>query len=97
MTHTDEQRLDDEQCPACGARATTAGRFFGRVPFGFLPAGLRFWTLRTRPVPIPTAPAPRACTACGLLWVRVEAATLREILRMAGTDATRQRFSDGAA
>jgi hypothetical protein len=44
---------DHEQCPACGTTATAPGQFFGRVPFGFLPAGLRFWTLKARPVPFP--------------------------------------------
>jgi hypothetical protein len=86
-----------EQCPACGAAETTAGRFFGRVPMGFLPAGLRFWTFKARPVAFARDSAPRACTACGLVWLQVEPAALRRVISEAGTDATRRQLSDGAA
>jgi len=88
---------NDDQCPACGAAATTAGRFFGRAPVAFWPAGLRFWTFKARPVPVLSPSAPRACTACGLLWLHLDAGALRRLLKEAGTEATRQRFGEGAA
>lgn len=88
---------DDRQCPACGSPVTTAGNFFGRAPMGFLPAGLRFWTLKARPLPFRGDGRPRACTACGLVWVRVDPAVLRKVLSEAGTDETRRRFSHHVA
>jgi hypothetical protein len=75
---------NDNKCPACGTMEVAAGQFFGRRPFGFLPAGLRFWTLKARPVPFPTDTNPRACTKCGLVWLRVDAAVLRQIITEAG-------------
>jgi hypothetical protein len=82
----------DQRCPACKSADVTAGKFFGRAPFGFLPAGLRFWTFKARPVPFPTDAPLRACTACGLVWLEVDAGVLRQILRDAGTDETARRF-----
>ena len=82
----------DQRCPACKSADVTSGKFFGRVPFGFLPAGLRFWTFKARPVPFPTDSTLRACTACGLVWLRVDADVLRQVLREAGTDETVRRF-----
>jgi hypothetical protein len=74
----------DHQCPACGATTITAGQFFSRRPVGFLPARLRFWTLKARPVAFTTGANPRACTACGLVWVRVDPAELRGVISEAG-------------
>lgn len=86
-----------DQCPACKATDITRGRFFGRPPMGFEPAGLRFWTLKARPLPFTGGGKPRACTACGLVWVQVEPERLRRMLREAGTDETRRRFrGDGS-
>lgn len=76
--------ITDEKCPACGATPTTRGRFFGRRPMGFLPAGLRFWTMKARPVGFTPGTDPYACTACGLVWVRVDAAELRQVIGDAG-------------
>lgn len=73
-----------DKCPACGATPTTAGHFFGRRPMGFLPAGLRFWTMKARPIPFAADVDPRACTACGLVWVRVDATVLRQVIDEAG-------------
>jgi hypothetical protein len=77
----------DQQCPACSGKAITAGQFFGRRPLGFLPAGLRFWTTKARPIAF-SASGPLACTACGLVWLRVEAALLRQVIREAGRHET---------
>ena len=81
----------DHQCPACGATTITADQFFGRGrPVGFLPAGVRFWTLRARPVPFPSAADPRAYTACGLVWLRADPALLRQVISEAGRDETKR-------
>ncbi len=74
----------DDKCPACGAAPTTTGHFFGRRPMGFLPAGLRFWTMKARPIAFTRGVDPRACPACGLVWVRVDPAELRQVIAGAG-------------
>lgn len=79
-------------CPACGAKEVTAGQFFARKPVGFLPAGLRFWTFKARPVPFSPDAAPHACLTCGLVWLRVDPAHLHRVLQEAGTDETARRF-----
>lgn len=84
---------ETHRCPACGAAAITAGKFFGRPPMGFLPAGLRFWTWKARPVAFPAGATPRACTACGLVWMHVDAESLRQVIGEAGTEDTRARFN----
>jgi hypothetical protein len=84
---------NDQHCPACGATAISTGQFFGRAPVGFLPAGLRFWTFKARSVAFPSGAHARACTACGLVWVWVDAGALRQVLGEAGTDETRRRFN----
>ena len=61
---------------------------------GFLPAGLRFWTFKARPLQFGADSTPRACVTCGLVWVTVDAARLLRILREAGTEETRRQFEN---
>jgi hypothetical protein len=87
---------EQARCPACGATDVTPGRFVGAGALSFLPAGLRFWTLRAHALPATEGGAPHACAACGLVWARVDPARLRRMLQDAGTDETRARFGGAA-
>ena len=87
---------EQARCPACGATDVTPGRLLGADAVGFLPAGLRFWTLRAHALPFARGGAPCACPACGLVWVRVGPARLRRMLQDAGTDETRARLGGAA-
>jgi|KBSSwiStaDraftv2_1062776.scaffolds.fasta_scaffold840503_2 hypothetical protein len=90
-----------DECPQCGSRAISPGHIKAtpNVPW-FEPDGLRWWTLkptgqaflRTEDAGLFNAPA-RACTQCGLVWAYLDPDRLKQTLLQAGTDATRERFS----
>ena len=86
------------RCPECGASAVARGHLNWGHPGTFTPEGLRFWTLTVGVLPLVDPDDPHAarmsatahaCTACGLVWARLDPERLRTVLRDAGAQAPR--------
>ncbi len=80
-------------CPACTSQRVVAGRI---MAFGahtanaqrFFPDGLKLLTLR-RGLLLDQRSVFSACTDCGHVWSRVDAAALREMAQSSGGEAMR--------
>jgi hypothetical protein len=81
-------------CLACGEPVTVPGHAEGKENWNFLPEGLRLF-LWTKSVPLYHLPGSvllRACSGCGHVWGRVDAAALLALVWSGGTDALRARL-----
>ena len=72
-------------CVLCGHPATLRGRLgqHGMNAAGFVPDGLRWFTLRSA-LPVPTRF--HACTHCGHAWTECDAAGLRALIDASGSE-----------
>ena len=87
-------RVPPGSCPACGSQRIVSGRI---MAFGahtgnaqrFFPDGLKLLTLR-RGLLLERRPVFGACTDCGHVWSRVDAAALREMAQSSGGEVMRE-------
>ena len=83
---------DGEQCPRCGKALVVHGSFSTRgVRFGFRPEELRLFSLSLQFPEVPVSMV--ACASCGLVWLELDAATLRQKLHDQGNEDVRRRLS----
>src|SRR4051794_40903640 len=84
---------ENMKCPECGSHKTVEGKISVGGDGGwngtFNPDGLRFLTFR-RSVPLVSARKFRACTACGMVWGRVQAPDLKDLIGHSGTEELRK-------
>ncbi len=71
-------------CPVCESTELITGRVMGQGSQGgwthrFFPAGLRFFKLK-RSVPLLGRFDFQACSQCGHVWNKLDAAALKELL-----------------
>ena len=84
---------DGEQCPRCGQTLIIRGSFSTRgVRFGFRPEELRLFSLSLQFPEVPVSSAATACAACGLVWAKLDAETLRQKLHDLGNEDVRRRL-----
>ena len=83
---------DGEQCPRCGEALVVHRSFPTRgVRFGFRPEELRLFSLSLQFPEVPVSMV--ACASCGLAWLELDAATLRQKLHDLGDEDVRRRLS----
>src|SRR3954463_12813475 len=87
-------RRETPACLRCGSEWVTPGGI-GRDTPTFHPVGIKLLTLANRSVALkPDRGSGRgagfACLWCGLVWGEVNPRHLRQVIRRAGTDETRE-------
>jgi hypothetical protein len=85
---------DGEKCPRCGKTLIVHGSFWSNrgVRFGFRPEELRLFALSFQFPEVPVTSAAVACASCGLVWLELDPAKLREKLHDLGNEDVRQRL-----
>jgi hypothetical protein len=83
------------KCPQCGSDKVFPGRHFnlvsGMSPQYFRPRGLKILTTGSADVPIEQREF-TACAECGLLWTRIDAGKLQQVLLESAGKTLRQRL-----